>query len=76
MAGMGAFSPAVVLDHAMVDEAMARIVKPTLEALEARDSPFRGFLYAGLMITREGPKLIEYNAASATPNARSSCLAS
>jgi phosphoribosylamine---glycine ligase len=59
--GMGAFSPAVVLDDAMVDEAMARIVKPTLEALEARGSPFRGFLYAGLMITREGPKLIEYN---------------
>jgi phosphoribosylamine--glycine ligase len=59
--GMGAFSPAVVLDDAVVDEAMARIVKPTLEALEARGSPFRGFLYAGLMITREGPKLIEYN---------------
>jgi phosphoribosylamine---glycine ligase len=59
--GMGAFSPAVVLDDAMVDEAMVRIVKPTLEALEARGSPFRGFLYAGLMITREGPKLIEYN---------------
>ncbi len=59
--GMGAFSPAVVLDDAMVDETMARIVKPTLEALEARGSPFRGFLYAGLMITREGPKLIEYN---------------
>jgi len=59
--GMGAFSPAVVLDDAMVDEAMARIVKPTLEALEARGSTFRGFLYAGLMITREGSKLIEYN---------------
>src|SRR4029077_6697830 len=55
--GMGAFSPALVLGDALVDEAMARIVKPTLEAPEARGSPFRGFLYAGLMITREGPKL-------------------
>ena len=59
--GMGAFSPAVVLDDAMVEEAMARIVKPTLAALAARGSPFRGFLYAGLMLTRDGPKLIEYN---------------
>ncbi|MBW0002283.1 MAG: phosphoribosylamine--glycine ligase [Hyphomicrobiales bacterium] len=59
--GMGAFSPAVVLDDPMVEKVLDRIVKPTLATLEKRGSPFRGFLYAGLMITREGPKLIEYN---------------
>ena len=59
--GMGAFSPAVVLGEDMVDEAMERIVKPTLAVLEKRGTPFRGFLFAGLMITQEGPKLIEYN---------------
>ncbi|MBV9520772.1 MAG: phosphoribosylamine--glycine ligase [Hyphomicrobiales bacterium] len=59
--GMGAFSPAVVLDDALVEKAMGRIIKPTLAALKKRGTPFRGFLYAGLMITKEGPKLIEYN---------------
>jgi phosphoribosylamine---glycine ligase len=59
--GMGAFSPAIVLDEPVIDAVMARIIRPTLAALLARGSPFCGFLYAGLMITREGPKLIEYN---------------
>ena len=59
--GMGAFSPAIVLDDDLVAAAMNRIVKPTLAALEKRGTPFCGFLYAGLMVTRDGPKLIEYN---------------
>jgi phosphoribosylamine---glycine ligase len=59
--GMGAFSPAVALDDAMVARAMGAIIQPTLAALKARGTPFHGFLYAGLMLTKEGPKLIEYN---------------
>ncbi|MBV9569216.1 MAG: phosphoribosylamine--glycine ligase [Hyphomicrobiales bacterium] len=59
--GMGAFSPAVVLDEALVEDAMERIIKPTLATLEKRGTPFCGFLYAGLMITPKGAKLIEYN---------------
>ncbi|SEB99070.1 phosphoribosylamine--glycine ligase [Rhizobiales bacterium GAS191] len=59
--GMGAFSPAVALDDAMVEEVMAEIIRPTLAAMQKRGTPFRGFLYAGLMVTAEGPKLIEYN---------------
>ena len=59
--GMGAFSPAVVLDGAMSERTMAEIVRPTLAEMTRRGTPFRGFLYAGLMITAKGPYLIEYN---------------
>ena len=59
--GMGAFSPAVALDDSMIEEVMARIIRPTLATMQRRGTPFLGFLYAGLMITAEGPKLIEYN---------------
>jgi len=59
--GMGAYSPAPILDAAMVDRAMAEIVLPTVRAMKADGIPFKGVLYAGLMIGRNGPKLIEYN---------------
>ncbi|WMS44732.1 phosphoribosylamine--glycine ligase [Acuticoccus sp. MNP-M23] len=59
--GMGAVSPAPGVPDAVIDEAMARIVKPTVDALAARGIPYVGILYAGLMLTSEGPKLIEFN---------------
>ncbi len=59
--GMGAYSPAPVLTPALTERAMAEIVRPTVAALAARGTPFRGVLYAGLMITEKGPELIEYN---------------
>ena len=59
--GMGAYSPAPILDQAMVDRAMAEIVLPTVRAMKADGIPFKGVLYAGLMIGKSGPKLIEYN---------------
>jgi phosphoribosylamine--glycine ligase len=59
--GMGAYSPAPVLTPALEREVMARIVQPTVDAMRARGTPYRGVLYAGLMLTAEGPKLIEYN---------------
>lgn len=59
--GMGAISPAPVLDAALEARIMAEIVEPTLRGMAARGTPFRGVLFAGLMLTAEGPKLIEFN---------------
>ncbi len=68
--GMGAFSPAVAMDRATIAETMTRIVEPTIAALKAAGTPFKGVLYAGLMITPEGPKLIEYNVRFGDPEAQ------
>ncbi len=59
--GMGAYSPAPVLSQEMSARVMREIIEPTLDGLRARGTPFRGVLFAGLMIGQEGPKLIEYN---------------
>jgi phosphoribosylamine--glycine ligase len=59
--GMGAYSPAPNIDPAMSARVMAEIVEPTLRAMKAMAAPYKGVLYAGLMITAQGPKLIEYN---------------
>jgi phosphoribosylamine---glycine ligase len=59
--GMGAYSPAPNIDAAMSARVMDDIVLPTLRAMKAMGAPYKGVLYAGLMVTREGPKLIEYN---------------
>lgn len=59
--GMGAYSPAPVLDAAMAREAVTTIMQPVVDALRARGTPYRGVLYAGLMITKAGPRLIEFN---------------
>jgi len=59
--GMGAYSPAPVLTPALEGEAIERIVAPTVRAMADAGMPYSGVLYAGLMLTPEGPKLIEYN---------------
>jgi phosphoribosylamine--glycine ligase len=59
--GMGAYSPAPVLNPALVARAMAEIVMPTVETLARRGTPYSGVLFAGLMLTETGPQLIEYN---------------
>ena len=59
--GMGAYSPAPVMTDAMNARVMAEIIRPTLAAMKKRDAPYKGVLFAGLMITAQGPKLIEYN---------------
>lgn len=59
--GMGAYSPAPVLTQAVTEQALSRIIQPTITAMRERGTPYQGVLYAGLMITKEGPKLIEYN---------------
>jgi phosphoribosylamine---glycine ligase len=59
--GMGAYSPAPILDALTTTLVMTEIVEPTLRAMKAAGAPYKGVLYAGLMITAAGPKLIEYN---------------
>ena len=59
--GMGAYSPAPVMTPQMTARTLDEIVKPTIRAMAAQGMPYRGVLFAGLMITADGPKLIEYN---------------
>lgn len=59
--GMGAYSPAPVLDDAMQKQIMDRIITPTVNAMAKEGAPYTGVLFAGLMITEEGPKVIEFN---------------
>jgi len=59
--GMGAISPAPMMTAALSDRIMREIIVPTLDAMRGRGTPFQGVLYAGLMMTAGGPKLIEYN---------------
>jgi len=65
--GMGACSPAPPLTPAMVERVMAEIVRPTLAAMAAEGTPFRGILFAGLMIGVDGPKLVEFNVRMGDP---------
>ncbi|HXR87722.1 MAG TPA: phosphoribosylamine--glycine ligase [Stellaceae bacterium] len=59
--GMGAYSPAPCVTPAIADEVMARIIRPTLDGMAQDGRPYKGVLYAGLMLTATGPQLIEYN---------------
>ncbi|AVF02791.1 MULTISPECIES: phosphoribosylamine--glycine ligase [Devosia] len=65
--GMGAYSPAPVMSREIYDETMARIVEPTVRGMAQRGTPYAGVLYAGLMLTEAGPKLVEYNARFGDP---------
>lgn len=68
--GMGAYSPALVLTPELEARAIAEIIEPTVRAMAAEGMPFSGVLYAGLMLTADGPKLIEYNARFGDPEAQ------
>ena len=59
--GMGAYAPAPLLDQAGLEQAREQILKPTLAALRKRGIHYRGVIYAGLMLTEEGPQVIEFN---------------
>ena len=59
--GMGAFSPSPLMDEALLARVMDEIIGPTVRAMAAEGRPYTGVLYAGLMLTAEGPKLLEYN---------------
>jgi phosphoribosylamine--glycine ligase len=72
--GMGAYSPASIFTPALEAQVMARIVRPTAHALAAAGTPFSGILYAGLMLTAEGPKLVEYNVRFGDPECQALML--
>jgi phosphoribosylamine--glycine ligase len=59
--GMGAYAPVAIGTVAVVKEANDRVIEPTLAALRERGAPFSGLLYAGLMITSDGPRVVEFN---------------
>ena len=65
--GMGAYSPAPVMTDAICARVMDEMIMPTLRALSAMGSPYKGVLYAGVMVTEQGPKLVEYNARFGDP---------
>jgi phosphoribosylamine--glycine ligase len=68
--GMGAYSPAPCMSPALCEEALETIVKPTIRALQDMGHPYVGVLYAGLILTEDGPKLIEYNCRFGDPEAQ------
>jgi len=65
--GMGVYSPAPVLTEAVIETAMAQIIEPTVQEMRRRGAPFRGVIYAGLMVERGRPRLVEYNARFGDP---------
>jgi len=72
--GMGAYSPAPCMTADLVEETLDRIIRPTITAMAARGAPFKGVLYAGLMLTADGPKLIEYNVRFGDPETQAMML--
>lgn len=68
--GMGAYSPSLLMTPELVARTMRDIVEPTLKGMADAGMPFKGVLYAGLMLTSEGPKLIEYNVRFGDPEAQ------
>ncbi len=72
--GMGAYSPPPAFTPALADAAMAHIIRPALAEMAARGTPFRGILFAGLMLTADGPKLIEFNVRFGDPECQALVL--
>ncbi len=68
--GMGAFAPSPLVDDAMADRITREVIVPTVEGMRAEGRPFTGFLYAGLMLTADGPKVLEFNARLGDPEAQ------
>lgn len=68
--GMGAYSPVPQISVDVVQESYELVVEPTVKAMETEGTPFSGILYAGLILTEDGPKVIEYNARFGDPEAQ------
>ncbi|SFM06876.1 phosphoribosylamine--glycine ligase [Paenibacillus sp. 1_12] len=68
--GMGTYSPLPHIDPSIIDEAIEKIIKPTAAAMVSEGRPFRGILFAGLMLTPQGPRTIEFNARFGDPEAQ------
>lgn len=72
--GMGAHSPSLVLTREQGREVVERVLRPTVEGMAAEGSPFKGFLYAGLMVTEDGPQVLEFNVRLGDPEAQALLL--
>jgi phosphoribosylamine--glycine ligase len=59
--GMGAYSPAPVVTPARMEEIAAKVIKPVIDGMADEEAPFKGILYAGIMVTADGPKVLEFN---------------
>jgi phosphoribosylamine---glycine ligase len=68
--GMGAFSPSPLMTPAMEQRVIDEVVRPVLDGMQAEGHPYRGFLYVGLMLTADGPKVIEFNVRFGDPEAQ------
>ena len=68
--GMGAFAPAPIVDGGLLSEICRDIIEPTLQGMQEEGAPYRGVLYCGLMITEDGPKVVEYNCRLGDPEAQ------
>ena len=68
--GMGAYSPAPLITPPLMDQIIGQILVPTIHAMRKRGRPFKGVLYAGLMITHQGPKVLEFNTRFGDPEAQ------
>ncbi|MFT4704424.1 MAG: phosphoribosylamine--glycine ligase [Bradymonadia bacterium] len=73
--GMGAYTPAPFVDHALEQEICRTVIEPTLAELRKRGIAFRGFLYAGLMLTQGGPKVLEFNVRLGDPETQALMMA-
>lgn len=71
--GMGAYSPAPVMTPQLEAQVLETIIRPTVEAMAAEGHPFKGVLYAGLMVTEDGPMLLEYNVRFGDPECQVLC---
>lgn len=72
--GMGTYSPAPIMTDEVNEQVMERIIRPTMQAMNKRGVPFQGIFFAGLMLTVQGPKLIEYNVRFGDPETQSLML--
>jgi phosphoribosylamine--glycine ligase len=65
--GMGAYSPAGFIDDALIETVVRTIIKPAVKGLADRGCPYKGVLYAGVILTADGPKALEFNARFGDP---------
>ena len=68
--GMGSFSPPAFWSPALADQVTREVLKPTIEAMADQGCPYKGMLYAGLMFTRDGPRVLEFNCRFGDPEAQ------
>ena len=72
--GMGAYSPAPIMTEVLAEDIMTRIIQPTVVAMADAGTPYKGVFYAGIMVTENGPKLLEYNVRFGDPECQVLCM--